>query len=124
MGTEHYLVDLEARRVLDLHKSYWIGGLVGPVGAAEILEAFDDGDPGRYCHQPRIRVACETWMTQWATGPVVVLTDSDWDDLPFRGDRGFLLDDWTGWTVFSWHGMESQGWTWWGPRVPKEAVNG
>ena len=123
MGTEHYIVDLRAKRVLDIHKSYWIGPLVGQTAStAQILAVFDAGDPGRYCHQPRVWAAVATWLEQWATGPVVVLSDSQDDPLPFTDDRGYLRDDWSGWTAFSWWNMERTRWAWWGDTLAPPTI--
>lgn len=100
MGTEFYIVDMAARRALDLHKAYWIIDALDATTLSPILQAFDDGDPDRYCHQPRVRVAVETWVNEFTTGQLEVFSDAIADDMPFEDERGYLLDSWEGWAVF------------------------
>lgn len=107
MGTEYYIADVAAKRVLYIHKSYWIAGVVGDATIEQMLEAFDDGDPERCCHQPRVRVAVETWVTEFTTGPLTVWSDSQYLEAPFEDERGYLLDGWEGWAAFgTWPGDE------------------
>lgn len=122
MGTEFYIADLTAKRVLDIHKSYWIGDAAGATTLPAILRAFDGGNPGWRCHQPRVRIAVETWVTRFSTGPLVVLKDSI-DDMPFVDDRGYLLDSWEGWAVFgTW--PDPSGWKPWMGYPPIAEVSG
>ena len=112
MGTEFYIVDMAAKRVLDVHKSYWIKGAMDATTLAPLLQAFDEGNPDRYCHQARVRVAVETWVTEFTTGPLTVLSDSTTDDMPFEDDHGYLLDSWEGWAAFgTW--PDPSGWLPW-----------
>lgn len=122
MGTEHYLVDDASMCVLDLHKSSWTEPLHGRTGLTldEILEAFDNGDAARRCHQPRLRVVVTQWMDQ--RGSVRLLMDS-YDDMPFEDDRGEILSEWTGFSAFTWPGMVADGWTpWLGHPITKETT--
>ncbi len=123
MGTEFYIVDEAAKRVLDIHKSYWIIGTgYEPCDPSEILAAFDEAPEGGRCRTLRVRRAVESWLREHATGPVRVLNDAGDHSLPF--ERAYdsavgypecfrPVDGWECWTAFSWPAAVEAGWRLW-----------
>lgn len=115
MGVEHYLVDVERKAVLGMHKSYWLP--VGDaVGVVELIEAYNENPEAR-CRAPRVLGRAVSWMIAHTGGRVEIWTDHN-DPLPWRTEdrhgRTRPNPEWMGHDAF--HPPE-EGWKLWGHEV-------